>query len=76
MQRQLWQRHSRESGNPLDGYRWIPTVVYPREDGGQDDGLVWEDDSYGYLFIKDQYRVSVFAAATRPSRSSNTGQSS
>ncbi len=68
MQRQLWQRHSRESGNPLDGYRWIPAVVYPREDGGQDDGLVWEDGSYEYLFINAQYRVSVFAAATRPSR--------
>ncbi len=46
--------HSRESGNPLNGHRWIPTVVYPREDGGQDDGPVLEDGSYPYLFINLQ----------------------
>ncbi len=40
------RRHSRESGNPLNCRRWIPAVVYPREDGGRDDGLVLEVSAF------------------------------
>ena len=50
----IQQCHSRESGNPLACDRWIPAAVYPRGDGGQDDGFVFEDGPYPHLFVNLQ----------------------